>query len=520
MPSLDRTGAPSGTARRPLLDCGRHQVPAGNRSRFLTASESPMRRVSPLLLTLLLSGCASEPPRNVLFLVSDALRADALSCYGGRARTPNLCALAAEGVLFERAYANAAWTLPSVVAMFTGTHALQHRRTMQGRDGEPLPFYFLDESEYLLGEALTDRGFSVSAVVENPVTKQPHVLQGFQILNRARRSDGPMPARISEKAAAGYGLESWESDANLINFSMARLLDDAHRPFFHLHWIDDPHAPYRPPEHLRHEARPAVGELPRDDSFYLNLGHQNKGRRRHLRSVASSLTPVEVEYLERLYELEIESVDRRIGALLRTLEDAGERESTLIVFTSDHGEEFGEHGGFLHDHAMWDELIRVPLIVAGPGVRRGHRVRGPVSHVDLVPTLADLLEIEGLGPFQGESLVPVLRGRRDEPRERYHYVSSTITHDAEAMLRGPYKLIVATDGSAVALYDLEADPAELTDLAPRRAGVVAELQKALESIRAENELAWRERYQRDHPGLRDEAARETEKKLRDLGYLD
>ncbi len=481
---------------------------------------SPARSLSPLLLTLTLAGCAGEPPANVLFLVSDALRADAMSCYGGRARTPNLCGLAVEGVLFERAYANAPWTLPSVVGMFTGTYPLQHRRTVQGRAGEPLPFYFLDQSEHLMGEAFADRGLEVTAVLENSVTRQPQVLQGFNILNRLRRDQGPPPVFASDQQLEQLGLAASERAVKPIAQSIAHLLDVGEGPFFHLHWIDDPHAPYRPPDEQRQEAFRQAGELPNDAAFYNGLGHQNKGTRRHLRGVAAALTPAEAAFIERLYELEIESVDRRVGALLRALESAGQRQRTLIVFTSDHGEEFGEHGGFLHDHAMWDEVIRVPLIVAGPGVRRGHRVRTPVSLVDLVPTLTDIFALQGLGPFQGESLRPVLRGRRDEPTPRHHYISSTIQHDAEAMIHGRYKLIAATDGSGVSLYDLEADPLEQNDLAPSRAAVVAELRQAIAAVQADNQRAWEGRYQRDHPDQRDEAARDTEKNLRDLGYLN
>jgi arylsulfatase A-like enzyme len=481
---------------------------------------SPIERLAPLVLTLTLSACAGEPPRSVLFLVSDALRAESMSCYGGRAATPNLCGLATEGVLFERAYANAPWTLPSIVGMFTGTYPLQHRRTVQGRDGQPLPFYFVDPSERLLGEALVDRGFDVTAVLENAVARQPQVLQGFTVLNRLRLEDGPAPVFASDEQLATFGLETTERAYKPISQSIARLLDVGNRPFFHMHWIDDPHAPYRPTADDWDEALREAGELPREPAFYHGLGHQNKNLQRHLRGVEPPLAPAEVAFLVRLYELEIESVDRRIGALLRTLEATGQRASTLIVFTADHGEEFGEHGGFLHDHAMWDEVVRVPLIVAGPGVRGGRRVRQPVSLVDLVPTLADMLGIEGLGPFQGESLRPVLSGRRREPRERPHYISSTITHDAEAMVRGPYKLIAATDGSRVELYDLEADPDERNDLAASRAAVVAELRQAIATVRAENDLAWQGRYSRDHPELRDEAARQTEKSLRDLGYLD
>jgi arylsulfatase A-like enzyme len=477
-----------------------------------------IRRIGLVLVAAAVSGCAEEPPTNLLLLVPDTLRAESLSCYGGAAHTPNICSLAEQGVLFERAYANAPWTLPSVVSMFTGSYPLQHRRTRQGRDGKPLPFYFVDQSEHLIGEAFVERGFQVSAVLENTVASQPQALQGFTVVNSTRQADGGPPARLGDSEVGRYGLDTEEPGYRLIAQSMARLLEIAEAPFFHMHWLDDPHAPYRPPE--AEKAASEAGELPREATFYQRLGHQNKGVRRHLRSVADSLEESEIDFLERLYELEIESVDRRIGALLRTLDATGQRQRTLIVLTSDHGEEFGEHGGFLHDHAMWDEVVRVPLIVAGPGVTAGRRIRQTVSLVDLAPTLVDFFALEGLGPFQGESLRPVLTSRRREPTVRPHHITSTITHDLEAVVRGRYKLIAATDGSSVALYDLEADPEESIDLAPNRAALVAELQQAMAAARAENERAWEGRYYRDHPELLDEAARKTEESLRDLGYLN
>ncbi len=480
---------------------------------------SATRRLALLPLLLTAAACAGGPPLNVLFVVSDTLRAESMSCYGGDADTPNLCRLADEGVLFERAYANAPWTLPSVVSMFTGTYPLQHRRTMQGRDGRPLPFYFVDDSELLLGEALAEQGYEVTAVMENTVAKRPQVLQGFTEISVPRQRRGEVERRVRELAAGRVALEDWNHGYPPLVWSVGRLLE-ASEPFFHLHWIDDPHAPYRPPQRLLAAAGLPRQALPREPGFYLGLGHQNRGGRRNLRDVAGELDRREAEFLRDLYHLEIESVDRRIGSLLAALDAAGLRQRTLIVFTSDHGEEFGEHGGFLHDHALWEEVIRVPLIVAGPGVRRGHRVRGPVSLVDLTPTLADLLGIEGLGPFQGRSLRPLLAAREDEPRPRHHYVSSTIQHDAEAVIHGRYKLIAASEGEEVALYDLEADPDERNDLSAELAATVAELRAALMAVRAENQRAWQARFARDHPELRDAAAEKTEESLRALGYVD
>ncbi|HLE85671.1 MAG TPA: sulfatase, partial [Thermoanaerobaculia bacterium] len=379
-----------------------------------------MRPSIPLAVCWLLTGCGEPERPNLLILVSDALRADALSCYGGRAATPNLCRLAERGVLFEHAFANAPWTLPSSISMFTGRPSGWYRRVAGPEELEPGGrSYRVPDEERLLGEVLADLGYRAQVHLENPVARQAKAFQGFAraSLAEARRD------RVLREVAPEIGFRPRDGRYLRILWLLDLLSSPPAGRFAAVHWIDDPHAPYEPPPGLLPEAAPAG--LPRPVAYYAGLGHHLRPRRglRKLRDEAPGLTPEELAFVERLYLLEVESVDQRLGYVLRALERSGLAEETLVVFTADHGEAFGEHGEFLHGVSLYNELVRVPLILAGPGIARGHRVAGPVSHLDLLPTLADLMRLEGLGPFAGESLRPQLEGRA-EGRPRFHYLSS------------------------------------------------------------------------------------------------
>jgi arylsulfatase A-like enzyme len=449
-------------------------------------------------------------PTGVLWLVSDSLRADVLDCYGGPARTPNICSLGARGVRFERAYANAPWTLPSTVSMFTGVYPLQYRRLQQGRDGRPLPFYYVEAGERLLGEALEEGGWTLRAYTENTVANRSQAMQGFARANRGGEPDLESRERLR---AEGFAIPD---DADLrslwLTDALAGLAPDER--FVLLHWFDDPHAPYRPLGEVAPET-----PLPRPPEYYRNLAHTNDSGRIDLREVAGELTAAEVDYLRRLYVAEVEEVDERVGWLLAALERSGRRDRTLVLFTSDHGEEFGEHGGFLHDHAMWDELVRVPLLVAGPGVAAGRAVAAPVAHVDLVPTLADLLGVPGFDGLEGRSLRRELASGESPRRTRPYYLSSPILHHQDAVVWDRYKLVVTIEGDTAELYDLVADPAERRDLAAERPEVVAQLRRFLAVVRQRNDRLWEARRAGEDPAERERILRETEQSLRAIGYI-
>lgn len=479
-----------------------------------------MRKLLFLLLGALLMACGAPPQHNLLIIVSDAFRRDALDCDRDRSTTPNLCALAASGVFFERAYAAAPWTLPSSVAMATGNSPSLYHLTVEDRGIAPElqdRIYSIPEDEHPLGEVLAAAGYRVEGVAENPVATRAGALRGFSRRRLGSVNNEKLLAQLDPR----LGFRPRDGRYLAITGALDLLSTPADEPFALLYWIDDPHAEYRPPMDMLQ--REPIGELPRELEFYLGLGHHDGPKRgRHkLRDYAASLNPEEVAFLRRLYRLEVESVDERVGYLLRALELSGRADDTVVVFTSDHGEAFGEHGTFLHGVSLYDELVRVPLILAGPGVAAGRRVATPVSHIDLAPSLVDLLAVEGLGETQGESLRDLLAGgERTEPRPLY--LSSPDRLNREGLVLGRYKLIAnrGSESAGVELYDLERDPGETLNLADELPEVRRELEAQLDRIIRRNERLRRVRLATQTPARVDETLEETERTLRSVGYID
>lgn len=453
---------------------------------------------APLIATLVVAAlvsCSSTQPANILLVITDTLRADALACYGGGARTPHICGLAETGVLFERAYANGPWTPPSAVSIFTGNSATAYANVESGAAEHS---FWVSDEEFLLAEGLRERGYDVLFQSKSPVMSEPNTLQGFEPAPEPTR---PMGVRLAGVDGLAHYL--WNHDGT---------------PFYLLGWIMDPHAPYHPRRALS-SFEVDRARLPRPLPFYTRLGHGTPPR---VRDHAPSMSGYELEVLHRLYLAEVETVDEKVGGLLRALDAAGVRENTYIVFTSDHGEGFDEHGIFLHGRSFYDELVHIPLIVAGPGVARGRRVQTPVSLVDLMPTLADLLALDCLNDPQGSSLRALLReeGVGDRP-ERVHYLaSSTVpTRGVDAVVAGSYKLISLPAGT-VELYDLSQDPGEQRNVAAERPELVTRLLAHRDRFRSENDARRRRNFALQPKQDRLKVHEQTLKELRGLGYVE
>ena len=485
-----------------------------------------------LCLALLVVGCTQEPapppPRpNILFIVSDTLRADALSCYGGEAQTPNLCQLAERGVLFENNFANAPWTLPSSVALFTGNYPNQYRReAKQGKRTDS--FFLVSQDEHLFTEVLRDEGYDTQCWIENGVARRAHAMQGF-----TRKDGGKVRREIIPTLTEKIGFEPLNHRYLQLVWALDYLLgtspespepavEGEAQKFFLLHWINDPHAEYRPPRQRREAEGFTLEGYPQPPQFYLGLGHHNKPKDnlRKLRDHAPLLSTEELNLLKTLYLKEVESMDERVGYLLRALAVGGHEDDTLVIFTSDHGEGFGDHGRFLHGDSLYNELVHVPLMIAGPGVAGGRRVQSPVSHVDLIPTLVDILQLEGFEHLQGRSLLDLLSGERDEDPRRVHYLASPDRLESDALVEGHYKLIAGLEGEELELYDLAADPQEQHNLAAERPEVVERMQGSLLRIRQDNDRRWQIRLAGDDAEALAKAQEETRKQLEAVGYLD
>ncbi len=477
-----------------------------------------------LAFIAVVQACAPAPPppgppsHNLLLIVSDTLRADAIQCYGGRARTPGICSLAERGVLFENAYSNAPWTLPSSVAMFTGDYPAAYARAGFGRGArtDRDSFFHVFDQEILLAEALRARGYEAVHYVETGVAPMSNAFQGFA----SREVDSGEAVRAIESELPGILQQLGEIRHQTVVETLKLLLDiEEGQRFFLLLWINDPHAVYAPANGFRQELHDP--DLPHPLSYYMGLGYRDQpdSGKRKLRAVQSTLGAVEVDLLNALYHREVETVDIRVGLVLEALDRLGLSDETIVAFTSDHGEAFGEHGTFLHGEHFYDELVHVPLILSGPGIEKGRRIKSNVSHVDLMPTLRNLMGVDCLDDIPGQSLVPLLSGSGSPDDERFHYIGSPFRlQDSDAVIYREYKLIA--NGSELLLFDRSTDPGEQVDVSDQRVEIRNKMHRALKRIRSETEARRQANlHHRDLEMLR-RIDQSTKEKLRALGYAD
>jgi arylsulfatase A-like enzyme len=381
------------------------------------------------------------PPRHLVLVVVDTLRQDRNGCYGHpRATTPALDALAAEGVVFENAYTVSPWTLPSMASMFTGLYPARHGvsafREMLPADAPTLP------------EILAGHGFTTAAVVSNVLLKREYgFARGFE--------------RFDESQATGHRNVSTDPVTDFAGDWLARMAESGERFFLFVHYFD-PHYRYQ-----RHE----MFGWSSDGAGRLHGGEAIQA----LRELAPPPTPEEVGFLVDCYDEEIAWTDRGLRRLLRQLDDLGLADETLVVFTSDHGEEFLSHGWIGHTNSLYDELMRVPLVVRDP--RHPARIeRRPASVAGLAPTVLDLLGLGAGGgvPFQGESFAGGVTGVAAEWSDDMlldvdFHPGSDRNEDKRATLQGllrdDWKVIRDTTTGELSLFHLATDPRELRDRA-------------------------------------------------------
>ena len=260
----------------------------------------------------------------------------------------------------------------------------------------------------------------------------------------------------------------------------------------------DPHFTYK--RHPEFEfAGPGAGRLTGNEPIETIWG------------LVPDLTDAEIAFIESLYDEEIRHTDAGIGRLLATLAELGLDENTLVVLTADHGEEFLDHGSIAHGFTLYDEVTRVPLILSLPGVITPGTVRSPVSLISLVPTLLELLEIDGSGVVtQAESIAGLLHSQR--PQTAPVFLEGDHDRNYTAVVMNEFKLIRNTTTQRIELYQLTDDPHESQNLAESHLAMVSEFLGILD--RAETMAASRTYEPQDYA-----ISAEELEKLRSLGYL-
>jgi len=400
----------------------------------LSAVRGTARLVEPAVVTLEHPAPASraQRARNAIIYLVDTLRVDKLAAYAPstRVRTPGLDRFAETAITMRSAHSQENWTKPSVATLLSGLMPWQHTAV---REESVLP-----SSVRVLPEILAERGFHTGAFIANGYVSDRF---GF---------------RQGWATYRNYIREGRRTEAEHVAADVLRWLDDrpSDRPFFlYVHAID-PHVPYRPPSDFlaMYDPEPYRGpvDFRRDATLLENI---KAGRIR--------LAERDRRHLEALYDGEISYHDVHFDAIMRGLERRDLMQDTMVVITADHGEEFWDHGSVGHGHSVYEELLHVPLFVRVPGLATGE-VRAPVGLVDVVPTVLSVLGEEVPADLAGRSFLPELLGEDlAEPR----VVVSGFMDAWRTVVVGHHKLVHRT-AERVALYDLDADPQERTDLAP------------------------------------------------------
>lgn len=404
-------------------------------------------------------GGDASRPRGAILILLDTLRADRLGAYGcDRPTSPSIDELAERGVLFEQAVSYTSWTLPSVAAMLSGHYPSR-------RD-------FDRDLKRSLVERLRAAGLRTAAFTDGGFLSRFYGFdRGFESY-RDQSSDHRLGLRAPLQELVVGGIETTFPAAEVW------LRENADSRFFLLVHTLEVHVPYRRRVFAKDLPRGALNPtLDVEDVVRINRGELTLGE-------------TEYAYLGALYDGGVLTADSYVGRLLSLLEELGIADSTLVVVTSDHGEELeGRFPRFAadHGHSLFDELLRVPLIVYDPTREfRVKRVRHQVRTVDVLPTILDLLGVPGEPDVDGKSLVPLMTGAERGDRVAFAHLK---LHGPErvALRFGGFKLIrqvPSQDPDApdagrpprVALYDLRRDPGERRNVArehPKRRRLIA-----------------------------------------------
>ncbi len=393
------------------------------------------------------NGVDSYSGANVLLIVLDTLRVDHLGCYGHhKFASPNIDRLSETSVLFERAYSHAPWTHPSMASILTGKHPKEH--------GVNRYKSMLSKEHVTLPEVMKQSGYRTEGYMSN-LFFRPHFgyNQGFDTYDYSVLDMGHPHEVISSKYISDQGIKA---------------LDSIKQPFFlFLHYFD-PHERYMPHK-----------------QFKWTSGFEWS-----------------------LYDGEVAYTDLHIGRALDKLEQKGLLDKTIIILTADHGEEFRDHGGIRHTDTLYDELIKVPLLIKIPGIKPA-RIKTAVALSDIVPTLFSLIELQIPGKVSGK----IIRFGRGgvKAKERAIFAEANQGVRKRCVIKDSYKLILDLSDKKRELYNLAEDPKERVNLADISKGKADELARLITQYYDASELIQAPSADIDEQML---------KKLNSLGYLN
>lgn len=433
----------------------------------------------------------TNPPHlnkpDILIYVVDTLRADHMSCYGyDRITSPNIDKFAQENILYLNAYANTSWTKASGAAILTGLFP-KHNKTMARDDKMP-------EDIVTLTEILKDAGYFTAAFIGNGnLSHEFGFDQGFDLYEEFF---GTYPH--------SRHVQSNSINKKIFDFFNDFLRRDERKPLFILIWTVDPHDPYAPEDSVK-DLFDIRRYTPIDTYDFRFLEDVRDGK------IRPSIS--QIEFMKTRYDQEIFFNDMSFGELLRVMKSQGIYDNSVILFTSDHGEEFFDHGGVGHGWTLYNEQIRIPLIIKVPQAGRG-RPEDRVQHIDIYPTILEILKLKPPYELDGISFFRIVN-----PLRTLYFEEHLGPNDLNAVLdpekkmiynrhfhRRPSKELIPI----VELYTKD-DPHELNNLSFEGFADLLRLQN-LFSFRNNVDKFIAERQKTEIP-------KDLDKKLKALGYI-
>ncbi len=444
-------------------------------------------------------------PPNVILISLDTLRSDHLKCYGyGRETSLHIDSLAADGALFRNAYSSTSWTLPSHMSLLTGLDNRNH--------GVDKANPHLDISIATLADLLRKNGYLTHAITGGAlVSHRFGFSKGFDDYREFKRSQ--------------HHPRSAETLFRHFNQWVSKNKDKRFFLFLHTYQTHDPYTCPSPYNSAFFDGK----SMPWKEGDMEKILFGNK-RKNHI--PFRSLSSLEQENVIALYDGEIHYTDEvLIRPLIEELKKLGLYQNTMIILTSDHGEEFFDHGAWYHGHTLYEELIQIPLIIKFPHSEyRDQQIGDTVRIVDIMPTILEQLGID-YSPYSldGISLIPYLRGESQPEQIALADLDSpenTFTLPVKiTLIRNGYKLMLNNDFgqppetylpvpppiALVELYDIKNDPLERNNIAPQNEDIVRDL---IDKISAIYESSAKEKVKK-RKGLN----KELEETMRALGYI-
>lgn len=434
-------------------------------------------------------------PPNILCLCTDQQRYDTIGALGNTlVRTANIDRLVGEGVSFTQAYCQSPVCTPSRASFLTGRYS---RTTRCRQNGQKIP-----EDEVLVSKMLADAGYRCGLAgklhlsscsdgkVESRIDDGYHDFHWSHhpqpdwtenaytqwLLSRGQSWEdlysGPTTGYVKQGVPAEFHQTTWCAEV-----AMDFVRSNTSRPWLFSFNCFDPHHAFDPPPEYMQRYNPEDMPLPKSrpgelatKTTYQQLdaewAHNHPGEFH-----TGAMTDADRRDVTAAYYAMCELIDDQVGRIINELERTGQRDNTIVIFMSDHGEMLGDHGIYLKGPHFYDEAIRVPLVISCPErFQSGTRMDGMTELIDLVPTVLEACDLPIPNRVQGRSLVPHLTGRADPSHHRDHvfceyYNSWTHPSAYGTMLRTATEKIVVYHGSDQGeLYDLVADPDEFTNL--------------------------------------------------------